>query len=425
MKTKFGELFVEKELKEVREKFAYVDHDFVGNKRIFFDNAGGALRLTKAEDVFKKVDLVPDCSEHSNKIALMLKKIDEQGRADIRTIFNAKKGSLVFGFTASQLMMQAMRVVAASVKGTNVVTTALEHPSAFDALKIQARKYNWELRIAHANKLTGGIDTETILNLIDKNTAILSVMSASNISGHIMDVSTVASRAREINPDIIIVSDAVQHAPHGILNPEQSGIDVMNIAPYKFFSIRGMGLMFMSERVNKMEHDQVECLPDDMWELGSPSTAQFAAITEIVNYVCELGKHKLESATSRRELFELGMERIANHERALLEIMLEGTDAVKGLRYIDGIRVLMDDPDLYQRDLITGIEFANMGPQQACAELEKRGIVAFERVASSEFSARMVHEFDSEGIVRISPLHVNTPEEIEQFLHTVKEVAAL
>ena len=101
MKTKFGKLFVEKELKEVREKFAYVDHDFVGNKRIFFDNAGGALRLIKAEEVFKKVDLVPDCSEHSNKIALMLKKIDEQGRADIRTIFNAKKGSLVFGFTAS------------------------------------------------------------------------------------------------------------------------------------------------------------------------------------------------------------------------------------------------------------------------------------------------------------------------------------
>ena len=273
--------------------------------------------------------------------------------------------------------------------------------------------------------MTGGIDTETILNLIDKNTAILSVMSASNISGHIMDVSTIASRAREINPDIIIVSDAVQHAPHGILNPEQSGVDVMNIAPYKFFSIRGMGLMYMSERVNKMEHDQVECLPDDMWELGSPSTAQFAAITEIVNYVCELGKHKLESATSRRELFELGMERIANHERALLEMMLEGTDAVKGLRYIDGIRVLMDDPDLYQRDLITGIEFANMGPQSACAELEKRGIVAFERVASSGFSARMVHEFDSEGIVRVSPLHVNTPEEIEQFLHAVKEVAAL
>ena len=119
------------------------------------------------------------------------------------------------------------------------------------------------------------------------------------------------------------------------------------------------------------------------------------------------------------------MERIANHERALLEIMLEGTDAVKGLRYIDGVKVLMDDPDLYQRDLITGIEFANMGLQQACAELEKRGIVAFERVASSEFSARMVHEFDSEGIVRISPLHVNTPEEIEQFLHAVKEVAAL
>lgn len=425
MKTKYGELFTETELQAIRSEFAYVDHDFMGNKRIFFDNAGGALRLKKAEEAFGRADLVPDCSEHSNEVALKLNAIDQQGRADIRTIFNAKKGSIVFGFTASQLIMRAVRVAADHAKGTNVVTTVLEHPSAFDAVRIQARKHHWEFRVAQANKATGGIDTETILKLVDTNTAILSVMSASNISGHIMDIATIAKRARAINPDIIIVSDAVQHAPHGALNPEEDGIDIMNMAPYKFFSIRGMGLMYLSERVNKMEHDQVECLPADMWELGSPSTAQFAAITAIVDYVCRLGKGKLENETNRRALFEKGMERIANHERALLEIMLEGTEQAPGLRHIDGVKVLMDGEDLTQRDLITGIEFANMTPEQACVELEKRGIVAFERVATSEFSARMVHAFDSEGVVRLSPLHVNTPEEVEQFLHAVKEIAAL
>lgn len=425
MKTKFGQLFSAEELQEIRRQFAYVDTDFDGNKRLFFDNAGGALRLIKAEEDFKKADLAPDCSEHSNQIALKLLAIDQQGRADIRTIFNAKKGSIAIAFTASQLMMEAVRVVSKYAKGTNVVTTALEHPSAFDAMKINARKYNREFRVAHANKKTGGIDTDTILALVDKNTAILSVMSASNISGHIMDIETIAKRARQINPNIFIVSDAVQHAPHGALNPEEIGVDVMNFAPYKFSSVRGMGLVYLSERVNKFEHDKVECLPDDHWELGSPSTAQFAALTALVDYVCSIGNKAASAGANRRTLFEAGMKRISEHEKALLEIMLEGTENVKGLRHISGVTVKMDDPDLNQRDLITGIEFDNLDPHQANVELEKRGVIAFERVASSPFSDRMVHEFDSEGIVRLSPLHVNTPEEIEHFLKVVQEVASL
>jgi|GEM_PF-4684371 hypothetical protein len=66
-----------------------------------------------------------------------------------------------------------------------------------------------------------------------------------------------------------------------------------------------------------------------------------------------------------------------------------------------------------------------MDVKTAAKELEKRGIVAFERSAESSYSNRMVREFDSEGVVRLSPLHVNTPAEITQFLRVAAEVAAL
>ena len=124
-------------------------------------------------------------------------------------------------------------------------------------------------------------------------------------------------------------------------------------------------------------------------------------------------------------LFVAGMERIAAHERALLELMLEGTGEAPGLRHIKGITVKMDDPDLTQRDLIVGAEFDRMDVKTAAKELEKRGVVAFERSAESSYSNRMVREFDSEGVVRLSPLHVNTPAEITQFLRVAAEVAAL
>lgn len=425
MQTKFGNLFDATELNELRKKFKYVDAQANGKKRVFFDNAGGSLRLIDAEERFHAIDLHPDASEHLNTLALELLDIENKGREDIRTLFNAKHGAIATGYTASQLMMEAVRIVSENVKGTNVVTTCLEHPSSFDAMSMYAEKYGRELRVAKANPITGGIDTEEVISLIDKDTAIVSVMAASNISGHIMNIAAIAKQAKAINPDIIVISDAVQHAPHGTIDPENDGIDVMNFAPYKFFGIRGFALMYISDRVKDWPHHRLLGSPSDNWEIGSPGTANFAAMSAIVDYVCGLGTKAAAQAFDRRQLFETGMKRIADHERALLELMLEGTETAPGLRHIPGINVKMDDPDLNKRDLIIGIEFANMDAVKAREELEKRGVVAFERMGNSIYSARMLEQFNSPGVVRMSPLHVNTPEEITFFLNVCAEVAAL
>ena len=80
-------------------------------------------------------------------------------------------------------------------------------------------------------------------------------------------------------------------------------------------------------------------------------------------------------------------------------------------RHIPGVTVQMDGKDLTTRDLILGIEFENLSCEQAVVEYEKRGVITFERALSSMYSKRMVEAFDSKGMVRLSPLHVNTPQD--------------
>ena len=87
--------------------------------------------------------------------------------------------------------------------------------------------------------------------------------------------------------------------------------------------------------------------------------------------------------------------------------------------------VRMDGKDLMTRDLIMGIEFENIPCDRASAEYDKRGVITFERAVSSIYSKRMVEAFGSKGMVRLSPLHVNTPEEICRFLQITQEIAAL
>ena len=426
MSTYTDRMFTEEELAEIRAKFYYVDEDYYGRKRLFFDNAGGSLRLKKAEEAFHRIDSMPDASEHSNSLALELAALEDRGRDDIKhVIFNAKSGTIYPTYTASQIAMEMVRVILENAKGTNVVTTMLEHPSVFDAARMYSEKHGMELRVAGVNKETGGVDAETILGLIDKDTALLCCMAASNISGYIYETENICKKAREINPDIYIYIDAVQHAPHGSLDPEKWGADVTSFAPYKFFGVRGFGIAFLSDRVSAFAHHRLLGKAEDDWEIGSPATAQFAVITEIINYVADLGKKAYPEETDRRKLFEAGMQRIADHERGLLWMMLEGTGDVPGLRHIPGVIVQMDGKDLMTRDLILGVEFEHLTCQQAVAEYEKRGVITFERALTSMYSKRMVEAFDSKGMVRLSPLHVNTPAEIRQFLQVTKELALL
>lgn len=420
------DMFPEEELEEIRSLFYFTQRDPEGNKRLFFDNAGGSLRLKRAEDEFHRISSYPDAPGHSNRLAGVLEETAGQGRRDLKEIiFNAAGGALYPGYTASAVMMEMIRVISENAVGTNYVTTVLEHPSSFDAMELYARKTGCELRVAQANRETGGVDAEEVLSLIDKNTAVLSCMAASNISGYKYDIETIFREARRINPELYIICDAVQHAPHGILEPEKYGVDAMNFAPYKFFGVRGFGVAYLSDRAARLEHNRLAGKPADEWLAGSETPAHLAAVTEIVNYVATLGKKQASGCTDRGKLFRIGMERIAAHERGLLQIMLEGTEREKGLRHMERVKVQMDGRDLRTRDLILGIEFEHLDPKQAAAEYEKRGIVTFERTYDSIYSTRMLDAFASKGVVRISPLHVNTPREMEDFLKATSEIAGL
>ena len=416
-------LFTAEELKRIRSRFYYVEEDYEGNRRLFFDNAGGSLRLKDAEEAFHRVDAVPDCSEHSNKIARQLDEIEQQGRRDLmECVFGAGEGVLYTGHTASQLMMELCRILGANAKGKNVVTTVLEHPSAYDGMKLYADEYGREFRVAGANRYSGGVDAEAVLSLVDKDTAVLSCMAASNISGYIYDIETISREARAINPDIFIICDAVQHAPHAPLDPEKYGIDAMTFAPYKFFGVRGFGAAYLSPRAASLGHHRLIGKAEDDWSLGSPAPAHFAAASQVVQYVMDLADPAIPEAERRRR-FVSGMNRIAAHERALLEIALEGNEHCHGLRQMKGVRVQMDGAPLSKRDFIIGVEFDHIPCEQAVKEYEKRGIIAFERSASSLYSRRMLEAFGSPGVVRLSPLHVTTVEEMEAFLRVSQEIA--
>ncbi|MGJ0522994.1 aminotransferase class V-fold PLP-dependent enzyme [Burkholderia gladioli] len=423
MSSERGAFFPETLMTEIRSRFHHVDRDIDGRERLFLDNAGGSFRLKAAVEAWARVDALPDCPERIHARALDLQAIQADGEADVRTILNAFGGSVYPSLTASGAMFEMVRAIMENVPGGNAVTTVLEHPSSYDAMTYYAQRTGKSLRLAPSNPRTGGVDVEAIVSLVDADTALLSVMAASNISGAKFELAEIVARARAVKPDLYILVDAVQHAPHGLIDLRETPVDGINFAPYKFFGCRGSGISWLSPRAAALPHHRLAARDQGVWELGSPAPAQFAVVTAIVDYVVWIGRHFVDS-NDRRALFVAGMERIEAHERALLATLLDGRGGWRGLRAIDGVEVYWDHDELARRDLIVGIGFAKLEPTQAVREYGKRGVIVYERVATSLYSGRMLKSFGLAGAVRISPLHCHTSEDIERFLAVTEELAA-
>lgn len=417
-----GLAFPEALMREVRARFLGVERDHHGRARLYFDNAGGSFRLKSAIERLAQVDAVPDNTERIHATALELQATQARGCDDLRTILNARGGSVYASLTASGAMFDMVRAVAENVPGGNMVTTVLEHPSAFDAMQLYAERLGRELRVAPSNPATGGVDVDAIVALVDENTSLLNVIHASNISGAKLDIEAVVRRAREIKPDLYILVDAVQHAPHGLIDLQKAPVDGINLAPYKFFGCRGSGLSWLSERAAALPHHKLAGKPAGYWDLGSAAPWQFAVLTDIADYVCWLGSH-FTDATQRRAQFVAGITHIELHERALLAALLDGSAQVPGLRSMPGVKVFLDHHDLGKRDLILAMGFEHLDCAQAVVEYGKRGVTVYERVASSIYSRRMLESFGLEGAVRVSPLHCHTLAEMEQFLRVTQQIA--
>ncbi len=420
-----GLLFDEKLQSEIKNRFWHVDSDPEAGKRLFFENAGGSLRLKAVNKAYQEADSFPDCDSRKHPRAKALRKLTLNGFADLRVMFNAPKyGQIIAEKSSSKVMFEMVRTVLENVKGSNVVVTDLDHPSAYDSVMYYGKKAGMEIRVAKPNRVTGGIDVEEIERLVDKDTALLVCIYASNHTGAVMDMKAIVNGARAIKPDLYIISDAVQHIPHGLVDVQDLQLDGINFAAYKIFGCRGFGAAYVSDRLAVLNRPGILGNLGDSWEIGGPAPAMYASVSAIVDHVCWIGSHFIQS-TDRRELYTEGMERIEMHERALLYRALEGTEQVPGIRHIPHARVEFDRESLENRDFIMPLTFDNISCPEAVTEYVKRDIIVYDRSDSNYYSVRSLHPFDLEGIVRVSPLHCHSVEDIDTFLKATAEIARL
>lgn len=418
-----AEMFSPTLLEEVRKHFMYVDWDPYSGRRVYLEASGGSLRLKSVVESIAKETALPDELYRYNPASDHVVRSIEKGIEDVKLFLGAESGYVMPAQSATHAIFRVMNTVTSHIPGTNIVTTELEHPAVLSSTKRFAESAGMEWRVARLNRKTSTVPVEAILDLVDKDTCILVFQHGSNQTGAINDAETITKEARKTNPDLYVLVDAVQYAPHGPIDVEAIGADAYVFGPYKAYCVKGIGFAHLSERLARLPHWKLDGKAETDWVLGSPAHPMYTTWTAVVDYLCWLGGHFTDS-TGRRDLIVAAKTAIMGHMRGLLDRVIFGGEDLPGLADLDHVTVCGMDGDTSNRLCIFLFRIDGLDSSRASERFNREfGIRVSARVPDT-YSVVPLTALGWPNAVRLCAAHYNTPHEIDLFLKASAAIKA-
>ena len=133
-------------------------------------------------------------------------------------------------------------------RGKKIVTTAVEHPSVLEPLKILEDEGFEVTRLKPDH--TGRIREEDIIAAIDKNTILVSIMLCNNETGAIMPVAAAKNAIKSAGAPALLHCDAVQAFGKMEIDVSKLGVDMLTFSGHKIHGPKGIGGLYIRKGVS-------------------------------------------------------------------------------------------------------------------------------------------------------------------------------
>ncbi|TWU49107.1 aminotransferase class V-fold PLP-dependent enzyme [Rubripirellula reticaptiva] len=290
--------------------------------------------------------------------------------------------------------------------GDHVVTTAAEHNSVLRPLHHWQRNHNVRLTIVPTDS-GGRVDADELIAAVADQTRLVTLTSASNVTGAIQPVEAVGKRLA--NHSAIFLCDAAQSFGTIAINAAHCCIDMLAAPGHKSSGgPAGTGFLYVAPRI----HDQI--VP--MIQGGTGSQSESLEMPSSMPTMLEAGNLNVPAIAGWLETLKaLSPDELANRT---LHAAKTASLLHRSLRKISGITLHANSSDLPIASITS--------PDYSASDLSM--------ILDSEFAietraglhcAALIHDCigtSPEGTLRISAGHTTTTQEIESVVAAIQQI---
>ena len=284
----------------------------------------------------------------------------------------------------------------------HIITTAVEHPCVMNVYKYY-EKQGYKVDYIGVNS-NGELNVEELLEKVNKDTALVSVMWANNETGVVFPVKEIADEIKKKNPSVIVYVDAVQAAGKVKIDVKNTKIDMLGVSGHKFHAPKGVGVLYV--RTGTVLSPLI---------IGGHQERGKRAGTENVPYIAGIGKacelanenldYELSEVKRLRDKLEAGILKNVFNARLNTSVSNRVPNTTNiGFQYIEGELILLHLAD-------AGI-CASSGSACTSGSLEPSHVL---RAMGVPFTS--LH-----GSIRFSLSRFTTEDDVDYVIKTIPEI---
>lgn len=305
-----------------------------GSPLIYLDSAATSQKPRVVVDRLQQYYLQTNANVHRGAHTLSEEATFayEAARDRVRAFLNARQREEIIFVRGTT---EAINLVAQSYArprlkpGDEILISAMEHHSNIVPWQILCQQTGARLRVVPIND-AGEIEWQAFTALLTPSCRLLAVTQVSNALGTVNPVAEMIALAHDAG--VVVLVDGAQAVPHLQVDVQVLDADFYAFSGHKAYGPTGIGVLY-GKRALLEEMDPYQGGGDMISRVSFEKTDY-----NVLPYRFEAGTPHIAGAiglaTALDYISRIGLNRIAQHERALLDYGTQALATIEGLRLI-------------------------------------------------------------------------------------------